>query len=99
MKPDTGLATVWTANRPVGFWIQIKVFKVLLRRNTGAHAHFLSEVARRLAPCRVCGGAAKVIACIEDPVIIKKILNHLEEKAPTDSGVQIPDSRAPPHQQ
>jgi hypothetical protein len=27
-----------------------------------------------------CGGAFKVIACIEDPVVIKKILDHLKEK-------------------
>jgi hypothetical protein len=27
-----------------------------------------------------CGGAVKVIACIEDPVVIEKILNHLNEK-------------------
>jgi hypothetical protein len=27
--------------------------------------------------CRVCGGTARVIACIEDPVVIKKILTHL----------------------
>lgn len=46
--------------------------------------------------CRVCGGAARVIACIEDPVVIKTILIHLEKKAAMDSGVQIPDSRAPP---
>jgi len=46
--------------------------------------------------CRVCGGAARVIACIEDPVVIKTILADLEKKAPIDSGVQIPNSRAPP---
>jgi hypothetical protein len=46
--------------------------------------------------CRVCGGAARVIACLEDPVVIKKILTHVEKKAAMDSGVQIPDSRAPP---
>ena len=46
--------------------------------------------------CRVCGGAAKVIACIEDPAVIRKILNHLEEKSPMDSGLQIPNPRAPP---
>jgi len=46
--------------------------------------------------CRVCGAAAKVIACIEDAEVISKILNHLEEKSPMDSGVQIPNSRAPP---
>jgi len=28
--------------------------------------------------CRVCAGAAKVIACIEDPAVIRKILNHLQ---------------------
>jgi hypothetical protein len=30
--------------------------------------------------CEVCGGAAKVIACIDDPVIINKILNHLKSQ-------------------
>jgi hypothetical protein len=37
-----------------------------------------------------------VIACIEDPVIIKKILMHLEEKSPTRAALLLPDSRAPP---
>ena len=46
--------------------------------------------------CRICGGSAKVIACIEDPVIIKKILTHLEEKSPTRAALLSPDSRAPP---
>ena len=31
--------------------------------------------------CRVYGAAAEVIACIEDPVVIRKILNHLQEKS------------------
>ena len=31
--------------------------------------------------CRACGGKLKVIACIEDPVVIEKILAHLNEKA------------------
>ena len=35
-------------------------------------------------------------ACIEDPVVIRKILNHLQEQSPLDSGVPIPSSRAPP---
>lgn len=30
--------------------------------------------------CRKCGGAVKVIACIEDPVITNKILDHMKEK-------------------
>jgi hypothetical protein len=28
----------------------------------------------------LCGGSVKVIARIEDPVLIKKILTHLKEK-------------------
>jgi hypothetical protein len=31
--------------------------------------------------CSKCGGAVKVIACIEDPAVIEKILAHLNEKA------------------
>ena len=46
--------------------------------------------------CRVCGGNAKVIACIEDPAVISKILKHLQERSSLDSGVQIPNPRAPP---
>jgi hypothetical protein len=46
--------------------------------------------------CRVCGGTARVIACIEDPVIIKKILMYLEEKLSTRAALLLPDSRAPP---
>jgi len=30
--------------------------------------------------CQYCGGAAKFIACIEDPAAIKKILEHLEQR-------------------
>ncbi len=29
--------------------------------------------------CPACGGAVKVIACIEDPVVIKRILDHLKQ--------------------
>ena len=46
--------------------------------------------------CRICGGSAKDIACIEDAVVIKKILMHLEEKAPTQAARLLPDNRAPP---
>jgi hypothetical protein len=46
--------------------------------------------------CRICGESTKVIACIEDPMIIKKILTHLEEKSPARSALLLPDSRTPP---
>jgi hypothetical protein len=35
-------------------------------------------------------------ACIEDPAVIRKILNPLQEKSALDSGVQITNPRAPP---
>ena len=46
--------------------------------------------------CRVCGGTAKVIACIEDPVVIKKILTYMEDKLSARVAPLLPDSRAPP---
>ena len=45
--------------------------------------------------CDQCGGKIKVIACIEDPVVIKKILDHLDKTAPTEQG-RRPQRRAPP---
>jgi hypothetical protein len=38
----------------------------------------------------------KVIACIEDPVVIKQILDHLEHKAEASEPRALPESRAPP---
>ena len=46
--------------------------------------------------CSVCGGSMKVIAAIEDPVVIKKILTHLRGKMPIVEPVRLPQSRAPP---
>jgi len=38
----------------------------------------------------------KVIACIEDPVVTKKILDHLSKKAEINELPALPGSRAPP---
>ena len=46
--------------------------------------------------CRECGGAMKVIACIEDPTVIQKILDHLKGKAELNETAPLPESRAPP---
>ena len=46
--------------------------------------------------CPKCGGAVKVIACIEDPVVIDKILNHLDKKAALSEPIVLPQPRAPP---
>jgi hypothetical protein len=46
--------------------------------------------------CRDCGGAVRIIACIEDPVVIEKILTHLNKKdTPQGTGL-FPEGRAPP---
>ena len=44
--------------------------------------------------CQERGGVVKVIAYIEDPVVIEKILTHLQEHA--DSAGLWPAIRAPP---
>jgi hypothetical protein len=46
--------------------------------------------------CRACGGALEIIACIEDPVVIEKILSHLDHKAASAEPCRLPPSRAPP---
>ncbi len=46
--------------------------------------------------CDQCGGAIKVIACIKDPQVIKKILDHLDKKTASDQRKRRPQSRAPP---
>jgi len=46
--------------------------------------------------CRVCGGSMKVIACIEDPLVVKKILTHVRGKELYVDDMCLPESRAPP---
>jgi len=46
--------------------------------------------------CTECGGPVKVIACIEAPVVIKQIRDHLKHKAETNEPSPLPESRAPP---
>jgi hypothetical protein len=71
---------------------------------TPAERHAAMPWAQRLKrvfnidiePCRECGGVVKVIACIEDPVVIAKILTHLDETTPATETIRLPESRAPP---
>ncbi len=46
--------------------------------------------------CSSCGGSMKVIACIEEPLVIKKILDHIEKKEQAERHDSLPPSRAPP---
>ena len=49
-----------------------------------------------LETCEHCGGAVKVIASIEDPAVIKQILDHLKRRAEAATPVFRPFARAPP---
>lgn len=46
--------------------------------------------------CPACGGPVRIIACIEDPVVIKKILDHVTDRAAAGERRPLPESRAPP---
>lgn len=46
--------------------------------------------------CNTCDGAFKVIACIEDPVIIEKIQEHCERKDEANEPNPLPEIQAPP---
>jgi len=48
-----------------------------------------------VSTCSPCGGEVKIIACIEDPEIIEKILTHLDDKSDAPAN-HLPKSRAPP---
>ena len=48
--------------------------------------------------CEHCGGAVKVIASIEDPAVIKTILDHLARRAEAATPGFRPFARAPPQQ-
>jgi hypothetical protein len=46
--------------------------------------------------CSVCGGAMRIVACIEDPDVIERILRHLDAKASESPESRLPPCRAPP---
>jgi hypothetical protein len=49
--------------------------------------------------CARCGGRLKIIASIEEPEVIARILSHLERTAPEQYRSELPlGARAPPVQ-
>lgn len=46
--------------------------------------------------CSECGGDVRIIASIEDPVVIRKILTHLDQNASAVATALLPECRAPP---
>jgi hypothetical protein len=47
--------------------------------------------------CSECGGDVRIIACIEDPVVIRKILTHLDNTASSAAIALLPDRLSRPH--
>lgn len=46
--------------------------------------------------CAACGGTVKVIAAIEDPAVIKTILDQLDKQGKPQAASSLPEPRAPP---
>ena len=46
--------------------------------------------------CEKCQGPVRIVACIEDPAVIRQILAHLSKRESADSQAQLPPERAPP---
>ncbi len=71
---------------------------------TAAERHAAMTWAQRLKrvfqidieTCSACGGAVKVIARIQDPAVIDKILTHLQQKGIPGPKDLLPQCRAPP---
>ena len=51
-----------------------------------------------ITECERCQGPVKIIACIEDPAVVEKILRHLRAKEgeQTLPLSRLPPTRAPP---
>ncbi len=59
-------------------------------REAGGHRDVPDET------CEVCGGAVKIIACIEDPTVIQRILDHLDRQTTSPPSANAHAARAPP---
>ena len=81
--------TIWFYRQPIDFRKQIDGIVILVADKRVFNID--------ITICSRCGGAASIIACIEDPSIINKILAHLDTKSGAPAAVnQLPDPRAPP---
>jgi hypothetical protein len=71
---------------------------------TAAERHAAMTWAQRLKrvfnidieTCEKCQGTVRIIACVEDPAVIRQILEHLRNTGSTDSQYRLPPERAPP---
>ena len=61
-----------------------------------AHSYLALENSDEDPMDQLRGSSMHIIACIEDAAIISNVLNHLQQQSPMDSGIRIPNPRAPP---
>jgi hypothetical protein len=47
--------------------------------------------------CNECGGDVRIIASIEDPMVVRMILAHLNKKMALAENSRLPDCRASPN--
>ena len=67
------------------------------RRASMSWAQRLKRVFKiDIETCPACGGAMRIIACIEDAVVIEKILAHLDAKAAAAQAARPPPCQGPP---
>ena len=91
----------WAQVTPAGRGSGVKAVET----RTPAERHRAMTWAQRLKrvfqldlqSCEGCGGQVRVIACIEDPLFIGRILAHLETQQPVRTGEGWrPEVRGPP---
>ena len=75
--------------------------KRVFKATAPALAPYLRPVGNiDIETCQQCGGAVKVVACIEDPAVIKQILDYLQKHSesahPLSHPVRAPQKRLTP---
>jgi hypothetical protein len=84
---------------PLDFIVYLSALVPKPRVNlTRFHGVFAPNSQQRalVTPAKRGSGAVRIIACIDVPVVIQKILDHLLDKAGTHESHPLPESRAPP---
>ena len=67
------------------------------KRRAMTWARRLKRVFRiDIETCAYCGGVVKIIACIQDPAVIRRILAHLQRRPSAAHGQPPQAPRAPP---
>jgi len=72
------------------------LINILCYKSNNFAGDFVSHFGIDIETCHQCGGVVLIIASIEDPLVVAKILSHLDKKNKDLDKVNLPESRAPP---